>query len=135
MFRTWLENNRLEDFDFSHRLFPSASNRDYWESIAGKDLITAGEQYLGYEWPMIRATQYLAYQDGGDRLAQETPHFARRKALLNLFLAEIAEYKGRFLPDICDGILAICEESFWGVSAHFVDLPKELQDEMIARFQ
>ncbi len=22
----------------------------------------------------------------------------------------------------------------WGVSAHFVDLPKELQDEMIARF-
>ena len=121
MFRTWLENNRLEDFDFSHRLFPSASNRDYWESIAGKDLITAGEQYLGYEWPMIRATQYLAYQDGGDRLAQETPHFARRKALLNLFLAEIAEYKGRFLPDICDGILAICEESFWGVSAHLYD--------------
>ena len=23
----------------------------------------------------------------------------------------------------------------WGVSAHFVDLPKELQDEMIARFE
>jgi formate C-acetyltransferase len=22
----------------------------------------------------------------------------------------------------------------WGVSAHFVDLPRELQDEMIARF-
>ena len=23
----------------------------------------------------------------------------------------------------------------WGVSAHFVDLPRELQDEMIARFE
>ena len=23
----------------------------------------------------------------------------------------------------------------WGVSAHFVDLPKNLQDEMIARFE
>lgn len=118
MFRTWLKNNHLENYSFSHPLFPPASDRKFWEDVTNVDLIVAGEEYLGYEWPMIRATHYLSFHSNGDRLAQETPHFARREALLKLFLAELAEYQGRFLPDICDGIFAICEECFWGVSAH-----------------
>ena len=47
---------------------------------------------------------------------------------LSLFaLAELIENKGRFLPQIVNGIFAICEESFWGLSAHWADeIPKNV---------
>ena len=117
MFRTWLSKNRLEDIDFSHRLFPPASDREYWESVTSPELIAKGEKLLGCDWPMIRATHYRALFAEGDKV-QELPSFQRRNRLLELFFAELAEYKGRFLPDICDGIFAICEETFWGISFH-----------------
>lgn len=118
MFQTWLQQNTLTEVDFSTRLFPPATDRAFWEPITDSVYIREAEAFLGYAWPMIRATQFMAFHQTGDRLAQETPHFARRDALLTLVLGEITEYKGRFLPDICDGIFAICEETFWGLSAH-----------------
>lgn len=118
MFRKWLSENDLSAYRFDCRLFPPASDREFWDKVTGKVQVSAAEQYLGYEWPLIRATQFMEFQKSGDRLAQETPHFARRQALLDLFLGELAEYKGRFLPDICDGIFLICEETYWGLSAH-----------------
>lgn len=118
MFQPWLQQNKLSEVDFSARLFPPATDRAFWEGVTSSVHIQKAETFLGYEWPLIRATQYMAFHQHGDRLAQETPHFARREALLALVLGEITEYKGRFLPDICDGIFAICEETFWGLSAH-----------------
>lgn len=118
MFSRWLKENKLADIAFEKPLFPKASERDFWEQAVSPAYIQTAETYLGYTWPLIRATQYRAFEKEGDRLAQETPHFARRHSLLCLLLGELAEYEGRFLPDICDGILAICEESYWGVSAH-----------------
>ena len=118
MFRKWLENNTIADYSFSNRIFPPASDREFWTGITGEEQIQKGEDLLGYEWPLIRATQYMAFIKDGNRLVQEEPHLARRRALLNLFIAELSEYKGRFLSDICDGIFLICEESYWGVSAH-----------------
>ncbi len=117
MFKKWLENNSFTDISFG-RLFEKAENRDYWNRFLGKKQIENAEKYLGYEWPMIRATQFMEFHKSGDRLAQETPFFARRYALLDLVLGELAEYKGRFMPDIVDGIFAICEETYWGLSAH-----------------
>ena len=52
-------------------------------------------------------------------MRQERPHFSRRNALVNLLLGELCEYKGRFIPDIVDGLFLICEETYWGVSAHY----------------
>ena len=37
---------------------------------------------------------------------------------MRLLLGELAEYQGRFLPELCDGIFLVCEESYWGLSAH-----------------
>ena len=64
----------------------------------------------------------MEFFKSGDRLCHERPHFARRKALAALIMGEIMEYKRRFLPDIVDGIFAICEETYWGVSAHALPL-------------
>lgn len=119
MFRKWLREHDISGISFDSRLFPKASDRAFWEKYLGAKEIAEAENYLGYEWPLMRATQFMEFQKSGDRLAQEKPHFARRTALLSLFLGELAEHKGRFLPDICDGIFLICEETYWGLSAHF----------------
>ena len=123
MFKKWLETHDLEAIDFSSPLFPRACDRDFWDAHSDPKYIKSGESCLGYEYPMIRATQFMRYPQNGDRIAQENPHFARRRVLIALALAELCEYKGRFLPDLCDGLLAVCEETFWGVSAHVPKSP------------
>jgi len=119
MFNRWLENNDLDSINFDTRLFEKAGNRKYWDCVMTDTQIKTAQAYLGFEWPLIRASHFMDYQKNGNRLSQEKPHFARRYALLHLFLGELAEYKGRFMPDIVDGIFAICEETYWGLSAHY----------------
>ncbi len=123
MFREWLKDHTAADFDFSGELYPTASDREFWDSKYDPYYVSAAEKYLGYEWPMVRATQYMELSKTGNRRAQENPHFARRTVLSILLLGEVAEYKGRFLPDIIDGVFAVCEEMFWGVSAHIGGMP------------
>ena len=120
MFREWLKNNKVSDFDFSTKLFPSASDRAFWENKYDEEYIKQGEAFLNYSWPHILATDFMAFKTEGNRLKQEDPFFERRYALFTLVKAEIFEYKGRFLPDILNGIFLICEETYWGVSAHFL---------------
>ena len=125
MFQKWLDRNNLSDYSFSTRLFPPASDRAFWKKTIGEEVISEAEAYLGYSWPLIRATQFMEFQFSGNRLVQEIPHFARRFALTTLFLGELSEGNGRFLPDITDGIFLICEESFWGLSAHNITARKK----------
>lgn len=119
MFRKWLKKNRIEDYDFSAPLFPRGSDREFWGAKSKKSHIENAEKYLNYSWPLIKASDYIAFRTEGDRMRQETPSFARRGALTNLLLGELCEYKGRFIPDIVDGLFLICEETFWGISAHY----------------
>ena len=112
MFKKWLSENRVEDFDFSAPLFPPACDRRFWESKKVDYFIEFAETHMGFDWPIIKATDYMAYIKEASRLAQENSYFARRKALLALVVAELFEYKGRFLPDILNGIFAICEETY-----------------------
>ncbi len=123
MFRKWLEENDVRSFDYSKMILPKGSDREFWNSKCDKNAVLYAEKYLGCEWPQIRASQFMAYQKEGDRLAQEDPHFNRRENLVSLVTGEVMEYKGRFLKDITDGLFAICEESYWGVSAHSVGHP------------
>lgn len=118
MFHTWLKNNTIEAYDFSSPLMPKASDRAFWECRGRDCYIKNGEQFLDYAWPISKATDFMAFKAEGNRARQETPSFQRREALYSLFLAEISEFKKRFLPDIVNGIFAICEEIFWGISAH-----------------
>ena len=53
-----------------------------------------------------------------NRTRYETISFGKRDRLWNLVLAESIEGEKRFLDAIIDGIWSICEESFWGASAH-----------------
>lgn len=119
MFKSWLQNNRPADFPLDQRLFEKASNRSYWDGILTADLIAHAEQYQDFQWPMLRARYFMAFQQTGERMIHENPYFARRTALMALFLGELAENKGRFLPELCDGLFTTCEETYWGLSAHY----------------
>lgn len=118
MFLAWLNDPNSDTSSLTKRLFPPIGDRAFWESKISAQYISKAEETLGCEWPTVRATQYREFEISGNRLAQETPHYARRRALLTLFLGELAEDRGRFLPDLTDGLFAVCEETFWGLSAH-----------------
>ncbi len=101
--------------------FPTIDKRDDWDSIREsirKVHISRGEKMLGYEWPTILAVRFLDFVRTGNRSKFEQVSMGRRNALVSLVIAECMENQGRFIDDIVNGTWAICEESFWGVSAH-----------------
>lgn len=119
MFKAFLEKHSLSEYDFGSKLFPDISDREYWVNFKVDGLIEAAESYLGYSWPTITASSFMAFKKYGDRKCMENLHFARRTALSSLVFGELCENKGRFIEDIVNGLFAICEETFWGLSAHW----------------
>jgi hypothetical protein len=103
------------------RPYPKFAERKAWEALPEATRaawIKAGEQWLGEPWPMLPATDILAFRRDGNRRRYETPYFGRRRALLALVMAECCEGRGRFLDEIINGIWCICEETSWCVPAH-----------------
>lgn len=118
MFNKWLKEHNLSEYNYSSKIFPDISDRGYWEKFKSFDLISAGEKYIDFQWPIIKASDFRRFKTDGDRYEMENKSFKRRYALVCMTLAELCENKGRFIPQIADGIFAVCEETFWGVSAH-----------------
>ena len=100
--------------------FPKRTDRARWTGIAREkreQLLAWGNEALaGY--PMLTATQFLAFSRTGNRQVYEQPYFARRSLLMGAALAECAADDGRYLDAVIDGIWCICEESAWVLSAH-----------------
>lgn len=82
------------------------------------ELVLAAQRQLGTPYPGLDAVAYLAYTRTGDRVAFETPYFARRRMLNAFVLAECVEAEGRFVDRIVDGVWLLCEESGWQLPAH-----------------
>ncbi|WP_212004595.1 heparinase II/III family protein [Chitinophaga sp. HK235] len=103
--------------------FPPAGDAA-WAAIDREQaaaIIKKATGYLHYEWPGIPATTSLLIVRTGNRSDYQAIANRKREALATLLLAEILEHKGRFTDDIINGVWSVCEESFWGASAH---LPK-----------
>ncbi len=102
--------------------FPAYKDRKAWEALPAamrEQYVANGEKYLNYTWPVVRATDYLAFTRTGDREIMQKPMFDKLRALQVLVMAELVEGKGRFMDDIVNGVFSICEMGFWGLSAHF----------------
>ena len=101
--------------------YPTIDESDAWEQFPDfikSSFIGYGEKYLDYTWPVIPATAALDFVRSGNRTNYENISFERREALTSLVMAELFERQGRFMNQIINGIWAICEETYWGVSAH-----------------
>ncbi|ATL46443.1 heparinase [Chitinophaga caeni] len=105
--------------------YPAYTDRQGWDNFTGEakaSLIKNGEQYLNYEWKVIKATEYLEYERSGSRAAMEAPNGANNTALSSLVFAELAEGKGRFMDQIINGVWYNCNLPSWAISAHLSGL-------------
>ncbi|NJP40180.1 heparinase [Oscillospiraceae bacterium HV4-5-C5C] len=104
------------------RPYAVAENRTDWEQLVPeylrRDLIQAARSFLHYDFPLLKAVDYMGFYRTGNRVDFELPYFTRRRVLNTLIMAECAEYQGRFLPDILNGLVALAEESGWQLPAH-----------------
>ncbi len=123
MFSEYLDHHDLTNWLVpreGYRPFPPRQAREKWESLSIEKraaLLAWGEEAkAGY--PMITATQFLAFSRSGSRMAYETPYFDRRRKLIGAALAECVADDGSFMDAVVDGIWCICEETSWVLSAH-----------------
>ena len=101
--------------------FPKPGDRSGWAKANEpmmRDFVRQAESYIHYNWPSIPATTSLLIERTGNRSEYEAISFKKREVLGTLLLAEVYENKGRFIDPIINGVWSICEESWWGASAH-----------------
>ena len=105
--------------------YPDYQDRAGWDALMGghkDDIIKQGERYLDYEWKVVKAMDYMEYELSGNRAIMEGPLGANNNAIGALFAAELAEGKGRFIPQIINGVWHSCEMTSWSLSAHLASL-------------
>lgn len=98
---------------------PDYKNRNFWESIPAnlkKDYISRAESYINYDWPVVKATDYLEFIRSGER--RQNVYAAPSKALNSLVIGELIEGKGRFIDQIINAVWYYSEQTWWGWSAH-----------------
>lgn len=106
--------------------YPAYDDRAGWDKFLGtykKEYIERGISMLNYEWKIVKATDYLDYNRTGARATMENPLNDNISAITTLFMAELAEGKGRFIDQLTNGVFAACEMTSWAASAH---LPLQL---------
>ncbi len=105
--------------DFSEIGFPDYQNRNFWDNLPAairQQYIDAAEKYLDYDWPVVKATDYLEIIRSGDR--RQGAYAAPNNALQSLVMGELVEGKGRFTDQIVNGVWYYSEQTWWGWSAH-----------------
>ena len=104
------------------QLVPKADDA-FWRDSVPQEMrqsyIEYGEQYLGREWTALPWTVFAENKITGNRVNYENICFEKRRHLAALVMAEILEGTGRFTNDIIDGIGSFCEETWWGIPAHY----------------
>ena len=104
------------------RFKPFPQTPEGWKKILPDSviarIISNGEIALKKDFEEIPATVMLEFIRNNNRTDYEKISFQKRNQLWDMVMAESMEGKGRFTDQIVNGIWSICEESFWGISAH-----------------
>jgi hypothetical protein len=103
-------------------LLPQAEDAFWRDSIPQEmrqSYIAYGERYLGQTWTTLPWTVFAENKKTGNRVNYEAICFEKRRQLAALVMAEIVEGKGGFMNDIIDGLGSFCEETWWGIPAHY----------------
>ena len=105
--------------DFADLNFPNYNDRDFWNNLPDvikMEYIQEAEEALDYDWPIVKATDYIEIIRSGDR--RQSVYSAPRSILLALVMGELVEGKGRFTDQIVNGVWYYSEQTWWGWSAH-----------------
>jgi len=101
--------------------YPAYADRAGWDNFAGRfkqEMVAKGELRLEYVWKVVPAMAYIEFERSGSRQVMEGPMGENQQAFTDLLLAELAEGKGRFLPQLANGIWYFCDVPNWSSSAH-----------------
>ena len=101
--------------------FPPMTDRAAWDGVACADrteLIAYAEDWHLRPWPMLTAGMFASFIRTGSRRDCETPYFDRRRKLCSAVLHVCLTGTETLLPDVEDGLVLLCEESVWAISAH-----------------
>ena len=104
--------------------FPACTDRKQWNAVNEQDrkaVLEAAEAMRTIPYPVLLATDYMAFARTGNRKIYEDPYFLRRKKLILAALAYCLEEKAEDLDDVINGIWCILEETSWVIPAHNVD--------------
>lgn len=103
--------------------YPTYTDREGWNKLfasAKEEYIRRGEKQLNYQWQVVKATDYIEFERSGSREVMEKPFDTNNMAIVDLLLAELAEGKGRFMPQLINGVFHTCEMTSWALSAHLI---------------
>lgn len=120
MFSEYLKSHPLADLR-PYCPFPKAADRMAWNDLPTDkrdELRTLAARYRNMAYPILTATQYMAFAREGNRSVWEKPYFERRRKLTAALLGFCVDENRVDLDALIDGIWLICEESAWVVSAH-----------------
>jgi len=105
--------------DNSWNKLPGYKERQFWQNLPSdirQEYIKRAEGYLDYNWPVVKATDYLEFIRSGDR--RQSVYSACSNALISLVMGELTEGRGRFLDQIVNAVWYYSEQTWWGWSAH-----------------
>ncbi|MDR3107159.1 MAG: heparinase II/III-family protein [Bifidobacteriaceae bacterium] len=87
-------------------------------AAAASSLRPRAEDALGAPWPALPASAWARFHRDGDRLEYEAQLFARSTRLSRACLMAAATGQERWLDEVGDGLIAVCEQSSWCWPAH-----------------
>ena len=128
MFKEFLKSHPMGSMlaDGPAQLFPGIDDRAAWEGIGEErkaQLRALAERCRDTEYPLLKATQFMAFARNGSRVAWEQPYFERRRKLIAALMDACVNGRADDLDAVIDGIWLVCEETSWVVSAHNVGGP------------
>ena len=121
----------------SAQWLPKADDSFWLDSVPAEmrhSYIAYGEKYLGKQWTALPYSVFSQFRTNGNRVNYEGLNFEKRRQLAALVMAEIMEGKGRFMTDIIDGIGSFCEETWWGIPAHYGPSTPLTEDQTVDLF-
>lgn len=119
------------------RPVPKAGDAFWRDSVPEsmrRNYIEYGERYMNKPWSSLPATEFARFKTDGNRTGYESLCFDKRRQLAALVMAEVMEGKGRFMPDIVNGLQSTLEETWWGLPAHYGTKMQRAEDQNVDLF-
>ena len=113
----------IDDYSRGSSVILPQADDAFWRNSIPQEMrqsyIQYGERYLGKSWTALPWTVFAENKINGNRVNYEAACFEKRRQLAAIVMAEIMEGKGRFINDIINGVGSFCEETWWGIPAHY----------------
>ncbi|WP_051640238.1 heparinase II/III family protein [Cellulomonas sp. URHE0023] len=122
--RAWpgLDASRLADLLTAVALpVPTSQDRAAWAVVdrtTVDELAARAQADLGRPWPIPLAHQYARVHRDGDRDEYEQVVFARQRRLSRAAVMAAVTADDRWLDEVADGVVLLCEQSSWCWPAH-----------------